>query len=89
MSINQTSTFSTTTGETKAINDVWFLTNTQDTARDTTITLKDTVAALPDYRGAGRAENLSTAMNSNAKLETAVSVLIAKTFQIKIQQKVA
>ena len=45
------------------IDDVWFTTNTQDTARDTTVTLKDSVAILPDYRGAGRAENLSTAIN--------------------------
>lgn len=47
----ETSTFSTTTGGTKAINDVWFTTNTQDT-----------VGALPDYRGAGRVGNLSAAM---------------------------
>jgi hypothetical protein len=61
--INQTSSFTTIAGDTNAINDVWFMTNTEDTARDTTVTLKDTVAALPDYRGAGRAENLSVAMN--------------------------
>ncbi len=61
------------------IDDVWFMTNTQDTARDTTIILKDTVAVIPDYRGAGRVENLSTAMNSNAKLESAVTVLLTKS----------
>ncbi|HQS67567.1 MAG TPA: hypothetical protein PLM93_10335 [Sulfuricurvum sp.] len=77
--LKETSTFTTTTGETKAINDVWFMTNTQDTARDTTITLKDTVAALPDFHGAGRAENLSTAMNSNTKLESAVTALLTKS----------
>ena len=87
--INQTSIFTTTDGEAKTINDAWFMTNAQETARDTTVTLKETVAALPDYQGAGRAENLSTAMNSNTKLETAVTALLSKAFQIKIQQKAA
>ncbi|MDD2838808.1 hypothetical protein [Sulfuricurvum sp.] len=59
--INQTSAFTTTDGTTNSINDVWFMTNIQDTVRDTSIMLKD---SLPDYRGAGRAENLSTAMNT-------------------------
>ncbi|MDD4950739.1 hypothetical protein [Sulfuricurvum sp.] len=61
--LKETSTFTTTEGTTQSINDVWFMTNNMDTARDTTVTLKDSVAALPDFRGAGRAENLSTAMN--------------------------
>ena len=65
--IFQTSTFTTTEGETKTINDVCFATESRDTARDTTVTLKDSVAALPDFRGAGRAENLSTAMNEIKK----------------------
>jgi hypothetical protein len=58
------------------------MTNTEDTARDTTVTLKDTVAALPDYRGVGRAGNLSSAMNEN-------TALLAKASQIKIQKKAA
>lgn len=61
--IFQTSTFTTTEGTTQSINDVWFATESRDTARDTDVTLKETVRALPDYRGAGRAENLSVAMN--------------------------
>ena len=69
----------TTDGTTQTINDVWFATESRDTARDTTVTLKDSVAALPDYRGAGRAGNLSTAMNSNTKLETAVTTLLTKS----------
>lgn len=40
--------------------------------RDTTVTLKDTVAVLPDYRGAGRVENLSVAMNE-IKIEREVA----------------
>lgn len=50
-------------GITQTINDVWFMTNGMDTARNTNITFKDTVAALPDYRGAGRVENLAVDMN--------------------------
>ena len=77
--IFQTSSFTTTDGTTQSINDVWFATESRDTARDTTVTLKETVAALPDFRGAGRAGNLSTAMNSNTKLETAVTALLTKS----------
>ncbi|MDD2780857.1 calcium-binding protein, partial [Sulfuricurvum sp.] len=77
--INQTSSFTTTDGTTQTINDVWFMTNAQDTARDTNITIKDTVAALPDFRGAGRAENLSVAMNENTALESAVTALLTKS----------
>jgi hypothetical protein len=77
--IFQTSTFTTTDGTTQSINDVWFATESRDTARDTTLTLKDSVAALPDFRGAGRVANLSTAMNNNTKLETAVTTLLTKS----------
>lgn len=68
----ETSTFTTTEGITQNINDVWFATESRDTAKES-VTLRDTVSALPDYRGAGRAENLSTAMNINTKLERKVA----------------
>jgi hypothetical protein len=61
--IFQTSSFTTTDGTIQSINDVWFATESRDTARDTDVTLKETVAALPDFRGAGRVANLSTEMN--------------------------
>jgi hypothetical protein len=70
--IFQTSSFTTTAGDTQSINDVWFATESRDTARDTTVALKDTVAALPDFRGAGRAGNLSAAMNE-IKIEREVA----------------
>jgi len=67
--LNQISSFTTTEGETKIINDVWFKTNDMDTIKES-ITLSDSVNVLPDYHGAGRAENLSTAINTNTKLES-------------------
>lgn len=84
----QSSSFTTTEGTTQSINDVWFATESRDTAKES-VTLSDSVSALPDYRGAGRAENLSTAMNSNTALESAVTALLAKASQIKIQKKAA
>jgi hypothetical protein len=76
--IFQTSTFTTTDGATQSINDVWFATESRDTAREA-VTLKETVAALPDYRGAGRVANLSSEMNTNTKLESAVTALLSKS----------
>ncbi|MDD3597480.1 calcium-binding protein, partial [Sulfuricurvum sp.] len=75
--IFQTSTFTTTEGTTQSINDVWFMTESRDTVKES-VTLSDSVAALPDYRGAGRVESLSTAMNESTALETAVTSLLAK-----------
>jgi hypothetical protein len=78
--IHQTSSFTqvstdaqgNTTTQTNTVNDVWFMTNTEDTLSTTTLTLKDTVASLPDFKGAGRAGNLSAAMNE-IKIEREVA----------------
>lgn len=66
--IFQTSSFTTTDGTTQSINDVWFATESRDTARDTNIILTDTVLVQSLYAKEVVGNNLSFKLNTTRRV---------------------
>jgi hypothetical protein len=67
--------YTTTTGTTQKMNDVWFTTDTARTQdREETITINATIAALPNIEGMGNVRSLQQAMarDTSGELQTLV-----------------
>jgi len=63
--------------DTKAVRDVWFDRDIQDTAYDFEGEVPADIQALPDFKGRGRVKNLSHAMTEDPALQQEVEALIS------------
>ena len=68
-------------GSTRAMNDVWFATDTARTIAQDLVTINATIAALPELQGFGNVHSLRQAMarDSSGRLQTLVQNFIKET----------
>jgi hypothetical protein len=62
----QAGSYTTTTGETRAMSDVWFAVDTALTVETQTVAVNAAIAALPDLEGFGNVRSLHQVMAGNA-----------------------